>query len=202
MRTPSTSLALVATLALAACGGQSSTGPSSTPVVVDGVESPGEWDDATQVPAFSGATFFYKSDGVRLYLALSVQDATLDANDVVDIRFDNDRNGRRDATEDELALSGDGTFYDDHVLADSWGNLDQEQDGSGAVGASGGTNFFEMTHPLESGDSNDVSVASGDRIGYCLYVFIDGTASDATSLPSGCPEAGDDLSGYLEIDIK
>ncbi len=201
MRTLPTSCALVATLALAACG-SSSTAPLVTPVTIDGVSSPGEWDDATQVPAFAGATFFYKNDGETLYLALSVQDASLGADDELTIRFDNDRNGVMDTGEDNIGVGGDGTFRDAHAEGGSWGFVDQEVDGSGAAGSSGGIDFFELAHPLDSGDTDDFSVSPGDRLGYCLYFFLDGTASDLTTFPSGCQLVGTDLGGYQEIVIR
>jgi hypothetical protein len=201
MRTLPTSFALATTIALAACGSDS-TGPLATPVTVDGVNSPGEWDDATQVPAFAGATFFYKNDGENLYLALSVQDASLGAADILSIRFDNNRNGVMDTGEDNLGVSGDGTFRDGHAEGGSWGFADDEVNGTGAAGSSGGVDFFEISHPLDSGDANDFGVSSGDRLGYCIYFFLDGTASDATTFPTGCEVAGEDLSGYQEIDIR
>jgi hypothetical protein len=201
MRTLPTSFALATTIALAACGSDS-TGPLATPVTVDGVSSPGEWDDATQVPAFAGATFFYKNDGENLYLALSVQDASLGAADILSIRFDNNRNGVWDTREDNLTVAGDGTFDDAHAEDGSWGIVDQEMNGSGAAGFSDGADFFEISHPLDSGDPDDFAVSSGDRVGYCIYFFLNGTASDATTFPTGCQVAGEDLSGYQEIDIR
>jgi len=202
MRTLPTSFALATMLVLAACGSGTPTALLSTPMTIDGVSSPGEWDDATQGPAFAGATFLYKNDGENLYLALSVQDASLGADDQLVLRFDNDGNGVMDTGEDNLGVGGDGDFQDAHAEGGFWGIADQEVDGDGAAGFSGGTDFFEISHPLSSGDADDFSVSSGDRIGYCVYFFLDGTASDATTFPTGCQLVGNDLSGYQEITIR
>ena len=49
-----------AVLIVGACS--DATGTSDTqPVVIDGLRGQHEWDDATSVQAFSGATFLYKT---------------------------------------------------------------------------------------------------------------------------------------------
>jgi hypothetical protein len=63
-------------------------------------------------------------------------------------------------------------------------------------------NFFEVVHPLNSGDPEDLAVAHGAVVGYCLRYFQDNSASDATTYPVGCAGAGADLSGYAELIVR
>lgn len=170
--------------------------------VLDGVRTPGEWDGAASVPAFDGATFFYMNDGVNLYVALEVEDETLGADDVVQIRFDNQRDGGWDEGEDNISLTGSGAFNDLHASATSWSVFDDQQDGAGGAGASGGTNFFEMAHPLDSGDPQDFALSPGDTVGYCIVYRMDGVGVTATTFPIGCHMSGDDLSGYAELEVS
>jgi len=60
-------------------------------------------------------------------------------------------------------------------------------------------NFFEMVHPLNSGDPEDFALAHGAVVGYCVRYFQDHSASDATTYPVGCASASADLSGYAEL---
>lgn len=170
--------------------------------VIDGVRSPGEWDAATSVEVFAGATLFFMNDGVDLYLALEVDDGTIGADDRVEIRFDNTRNGVFDANEDNIAVSGTGAFSDMHSSATSWAIFDGQQDGAGAAGASGGKNFFEMVHPLNSGDPQDFALSSGDAVGYCLSYRMDGSLVSAAIFPAGCQFDGNDLSEYAELVVN
>lgn len=170
--------------------------------VLDGVRSPGEWDGATSVPAFDGATVLYMNDGVNLYLAFEVEDETLGADDNVRFRFDNQRDGAWDEGEDNFSLSGAGNFTDLHASATGWSIFDDQQDGAGAAGASAGVNFFEIAHPLDSGDPQDFALSPGDTVGYCVIYRMDGVGVSATTFPIACHMSGDDLSGYAELEVS
>lgn len=100
-----------------------------------------------------------------------------------------------------LRLVGDGSFHDNHETGGNWGLADKIQNGTGAAGAEGGANSFEISHPLGSGDPSDFSLSAGDRPGFCLRCFKDNVASDATTYPSGCvlTSGGPSVYDVLEI---
>lgn len=172
------------------------------PPTVDGVRDPGEWDDATSVPAFTGATFLYQNDDENLYLALEVDDPTFTGSDRLDLRFDNARDGSLDDGEDNLRVDVTSGFADAHFSGGSWSSDDSQQDGAGAAGGSGGTNFFEIVHPLDSGDPDDFSLSTDDLVGYCIIYFEDGTSNADTTYPSTCNTFGSDLTGFAELSVE
>jgi hypothetical protein len=202
MRSSAARFALV--VLVIACGGSTTPSDATThhPVVIDGVRGAGEWDDATSVPAFGGATFLYKTVGDTLFVALDVADPTLTVDDVLQIRFDDTRNGTFDTIEDGLSVTGAGAFGDTHGNGSAWSIVDEHPDGSAAAGQSGGDNFFEISHPLASGDAEDFSLQRGDLVGYCLIYFQDGTATSQTTFPLDCNAAGADLSGFATLVVQ
>lgn len=156
----------------------------ATGVKIDGIKSPGEWNGASSVAVFSGTTLYYMNDDENLYLALEVEDETLTPEDRFEIRFDNTLDGVDTAGDDELnALLDD---LSDQHFSPSWGVVDAQQDGEAAAGSSGGVNFFEVAHPLNSGDPDDFALSVGSSVGYCLRYFDDGTSTSSTSYPTDC----------------
>lgn len=198
-----TATMLAAVVIVGACSSSTSSDASGhSPVVIDGQRSGGEWDDATSVPAFSGATFLYKTVGDTLYVALEVADPTLTPDDVLDIRFDDNRNGVFDTVEDGLSVTGAGTFVDTYGNGSFWSIADNHSDGSAAAGQTSGKDFFEIGHPLASGDPEDFDLQRGDLAGYCLIYFKDGTATSQTTFPQDCNVAGSDLSGFAPLTVR
>lgn len=176
--------------------------------VIDGVQGPGEWDSAAQIPVFSallpGGTIFIMNDATNLYFALSIPDATLGADDALRIRFDNDHNDIVENGEDNLALRGDSVFTDAHFSgsSSSWGFQDNQEEGTGAAGQAAGVNFFEIAHPLNSGDPFDISVVSGDTLGFCVTYLFDGTIYPADSVfPALCIGGYPNQSLYADLAI-
>lgn len=169
------------------------------PVTVDGVRGPLEWYGATEVALFQGATMVHRTDGTLLWLGFEVEDATLEANDVLRVRFDDEANGTLDAGENEISVTTS-RFFDLHYNGEFWARSDTESNGEGAVAATGdGTNFFEFGVPLNSGDPLDFELTTGSALGYCVIYTKDGTATTATTHPAGCNRAGDDLSGFATL---
>ena len=156
---------------------------------IDGSLGAGEWDDAASWSVFSGAyagsTLYMMNDLDNLYMALSVVDPTLAANDIMEVRFDNGNNGTSDLGDDELFLRPS-VFTDSHFSGAAWGVPDIQQDGTGAVQDLGATNVFEMAHALNSGDGFDFSLSAGDTVGFCLRYFDDGLATNASIFPVSC----------------
>jgi hypothetical protein len=170
--------------------------------VVDGVMSPGEWDNAGQItfpvnlPASTGggttpATLYVMNDTDNLYLALRVQRASLDRSSV-GFEFDNDHDGIREAGDDAIHLNGSpnfpSAFFDSFrgpcagdppgslTCADNDNQVGATNDGQGAAANDGTDSVYELSHPLDSGDDpHDFSLGAGDVVGFQVWVrFIVG----------------------------
>lgn len=77
-------------------------------------------------------------------------------------------------------------------------SLDAQQDGMTAGSyLMDGTAFIEVSHPLNSGDVNDIAIAAGDRFGLCVSYFDDNTVSRAS--PLGCELTGNEQDRYVVI---
>jgi hypothetical protein len=174
---------------------------------IDGVRGPGEWPPAAEVPIFPaalpGSTLLVMNDTENLYIAASVTDPTLSGTDMLWIRFDNQRNGVPDDGDDDLFLRADGWFRDAHYEAavPSWGILDGVIHGTGRVGAAAGVNFFEIAHPLNSGDPEDMAVVPGGSIGVCVEYLRDGVSASDTTFPRDCHLAQNAQSLYADLDL-
>lgn len=165
---------------------------AATPPTIDGLLSPGEWDSAAQVLVFSGLgneTFYVMNDATNIYLALRVLDPTLSPNDIMEVRFDKAHNGVHDENDDSVQAKPS-AFLDRYFhfagSSGSFGNLDPLQNGSSAATGNGATNFFEISHPLNSGDIRDIDASPGDTLGFCLTYFKEGTATSSTMYPTNC----------------
>jgi hypothetical protein len=161
--------------------------------VIDGVISPGEYDDGCVGPVTESAgptgyqiTVCEQNDEKNDYYAIQVGDLTNDTGQLGDspvLWFDNDHGGT-------VTMSGSGCTYgqpdedqigwEADVFVDGFycrapegftGGLDFKLpfDGSAArkfVGGQGAT--YEFSHPLDSGDVDDYSLALHDTVGWCL----------------------------------
>lgn len=87
-------------------------GAGSTPTI-DGTISSGEWDDASNV-TFNETTVFVKQDGVNLYIAFNVTDATYSDYDECGIAFDVDHDRSATLQTDDIwfTVMRNGTIYE------------------------------------------------------------------------------------------
>ena len=158
------------------------------PPTIDGTISPAdEWDEAAQVSVFTGpyadSIFYVMNDENNLYLALRVVDSTFTANDIVSVRFDNDHNGLLSSLDDKLYPTTTGFRDSYYNSALGWLSDPYQVDGSSAAGILEGANFFEISHPLNSGDPYDFSLSEGDIVGFCLSYFNDGLCTGESVYP-------------------
>jgi hypothetical protein len=165
------------------------------------------------------ATLFVMNDGTNLYLGVKVVRTQLNTGnlgfglDQVAFEFDNDHDeGPPEEGDDILLLSpglsilGVSAFFDEvrttrppcPVGVGLCGFLDIQldapgtNDGAGAATNNGSFSFFEMAHPLDSGDDlNDFSLAPGSTVGFTLLVnlwsltpFCTSECSASTPFPS------------------
>ena len=71
------------------------------------------------------------------------------------------------------------------------------------VGRIGNYNHFELLHPLDSGDANDIAAAYGSTIG-ARFIFFDESGSDKRSItvyPQGVSAQDADQSNWVDIVI-
>jgi len=148
---------------------------ASVAPTIDGVVGAAEWADASQASFSIGWTLvgdlWVMNDANNLYLAVKIADSSLTVMDRLYFGFDGNNNGVREAGDDLLGSMGDGTFMDFF-----WGPTTKfdtaeggTSDGEGKASGSGGFNYFEMGHPLNSADdAHDFSLAPGNTIGFHL----------------------------------
>ncbi len=204
---------------------------------IDGVLSPGEWDSAGSIdfsvtlPGNDGggttpAILFVMNDGTNLYLGLKIVRSALGSANVV-FTFDNNHNGVPGVENGDDVLGFSFTFLD-NVRTNAppcppgppgyCGPRDAEiggsTDGQGAATNDGEFSFYELSHPLNSGDPNDFSLSAGQTVGFTLSVtlfsLVQPCSSDCganTIFPiGGCCNAGDIVIEprviRVDIDIK
>lgn len=143
---------------------------------VDGTFAAGEWECASTVPFsanISGgsapASLHWMNDGANLYLAVRVQQPSLDKVNNLRFDFDNDADGVPEEFDDAIGYAAGG-FFDQYLDARclnrnqaGCGTADTPH-GAGAVGNASGWTTFELSHPLTSQDGQlDLSVPAGAR---------------------------------------
>ncbi len=165
---------------------------SGTPTI-DGVISPGEWDNAgfadfpVNLPE-GGTTpgrVFAMNDASNLYLAIRFSRSIVDPGNTASFEFDNDHAGGARVIGDDVILfnpSANIGFLDE-VRATAppcpsgalCGFRDTDvggtNDGAGAFGNDGTFTVYEFSHPLDSSDdANDFSLRAGDTVGFTLFI--------------------------------
>ena len=174
---------------------------TGTPTI-DGVRGAGEWDAASPKAVFtglSGSLLYVLLDDTNIYLALWVPDGTLTITDQFRIRIDGDHDGLNTQGDDELGITGTGIFFDLHYDSGFWNQGDPFAHGSAAVGPLDGGAFYEVAHPLNSGDPFDISAAKGDTLGLCVRYNNAGVASNQDVFPTDCMNSVTQQSQYVDV---
>ena len=187
--------------------------------VIDGIESPGEWDDAEchTNPVLDGAsdlTICVKNDQDNLYVAVEVPNQTYSdpgepGFDFLNLLFDNDNDGVVEVGDDRLGLRYDNAVVNDgfnptgvphHNSADTSDGgtndivaaLTHTNPGSNTVG----TYFAEYQHPLDTtDDAHDFSLSVGDVIGFAFRMADGDVAGTDFYWPATVPP------GWAQITI-
>ena len=170
---------------------------------IDGARGAGEWDGAAVLAVFDGmpgSLLYFMNDSENLYLGLWVPDTSLTSFDFFDARFDSDHNGALDNGDDQLRLFGSSIFQDNHYQF-FWNQVDGSKDGSGMAAADSAGAFFEISHPLNSGDPKDISAAPGDTIGVCVQYALEALASFGRNFPFACISHANQQAEYLDLVI-
>jgi peptide/nickel transport system substrate-binding protein len=128
------------------------------------------------------------NDASNLYIGVEIADDDLNTgspDDALGIYFDNNNDGVWQDGEDSIALYASVGFKDRFLSGYPVKIYDTDaggtNDGAGAVSASGGKNYFEMSHPLKSADStHDFQLNLGDTIRFD-FGYRDGGVGPATA---------------------
>jgi hypothetical protein len=154
---------------------------------IDGVINAAEWanaDTEAWTTTSTSGILYMMNDGSNLYIGVIINDDDFASNDGFAVSFDNDNGGEivREVGDDYVQAVGASQFYDSHwggaslVSDDSPGGT---IDGQGAGSHQGSSNHFELSHPLDSGDTgHDFSLSAGQTIGFLLSILLDASWQD------------------------
>lgn len=181
---------------VAACGDSGAAGPDIDPPgfgtpSIDGTANAVEWANAQSFAVFGGdpnldgSTLLVMNDDNNLYFAVRTPDPSLDPNDSFEVRFDNSGDELYTEGDDIVAITGASGFRDGHLAGQNY-TEDAQQHGAGAIGAAGGAVHAELSHPLSSGDPDDISVSPGQEVAFCVRYLEKGGGGDNSAFPVAC----------------
>lgn len=171
---------------------------------IDGVISPGEYGSCIG-PVTQGIYVFTiceTNDNHNDSYAIQINDLTGPTqDDLAAIFFDNGQGSIAacgNGVDDLLLLNGttaNPQFVDANYCATSGWNIDVLSGGTNdatmAVTFTPGVGYvYEVTHPLDSGDSKDYALTTSSTVGWC-FIYYDGpSGTPQVQYPSGCFGAG------------
>jgi len=157
--------------------------------IIDGSLSASEWGSAgyfdfiVNTP-YGGTTpgrLFAMNDEDSAYFGLRFVRSAADPGNAFAIEFDNDGNGAITDGDDGIILNPSVGFVD-LFRSSGFGcppsmlcsfrdtEIGGARDGAGAFANDGTYTIYEFSHPLNSGDSFDFSLAAGDTIGMAPFI--------------------------------
>jgi len=171
----------------------------SAPPTIDGVISPGEWDDAQEVDMGNGVTAYVMNDDHYLWIAWDdPNDNTLDAFDQVGIYFDDDHDHCWDTTsgtdEGNYWASWDGTswvnefrgiWYDFATYSYRFLPTVTASDLVSSGSVSSGHMQYEVRVDLTTGA---LQASPGDTVGFYFWCWDAGSFLPDGSWPAGLSE--------------
>lgn len=172
---------------------------------IDGILDPKEWLNAGRVDflinlpggGITPASFFVMNNRKQLYVALRLRQPAMPAASTVSMELDANGDGVLSDGDDGLLLNPDaGVGFVDLVRTSAspcppnslCGFFDTTvggtADGSGAFGNDGTYTVYEMAHPLNSGDPNDIAMKRGQVIAFFVsFRLITGNVIADTNFP-------------------
>ncbi len=206
--------------------GHSLTSLCSVVPTIDGVISPGEWNDAQAINVLleyqdldpnttqHEAVLYFKNDESNLYLAVVIIGEDYDSMslDYAVWWFDNDHDGIIEAGDDGLVIRSDGLtmdVYRQNPIGRQWAMDTYDGGTDDLVGAVNHTNTsgigdytFEYQHPLDTADdTHDFSLKPEDTVGF-LFQYFDtwgGTRDDVAYSLVQTTDGGYALAGYCDF---
>jgi len=173
-------------------------GWAATPPIIDGTFSSKEWQSAATIEfnitynigdRITPGILYVLNDASNLYLGVKVKDTSFNQGDVLEFFFDNNNTGVMTKGDDVLqfdvtALMTSHIGFFDEFLNSYPAGLGQTEDravvggttdGTGAGSGDGQYDYFEISHPLNSGDKgHDISLKPGDTFGLLVRYDDDG----------------------------
>lgn len=160
---------------------------------VDGIKGVGEWDNASSVDLagvgpLAGSKLYVMNDGTNVYVAFEIIGDPTAGDDFVHVRFDNDLDGVDTVGDDLIGLYPAPGFVDGYFNGSTWGpESPLFSHGGGATDVSGGVQFFEIFHPLSSGDATfDFDLTGNDLVGFCALYSLNSFGFLGAAYPAGC----------------
>jgi hypothetical protein len=174
---------------------------------VDGVFALGEWDRAGTIDLAinlpeGGTTpgrIYVMSDRTNLYFAVRLERGFIDQAASAAFYFNNGDGGTSLAPGDDgivfdVFCCTDQRFFDIfyytnsscpafYLCSDEDVNAGGNTDGRGGFSNNGTCSFFELSHPLNSGDPHDISLATGQTIGCWPFVRLLNATNYADTFP-------------------
>src|SRR2546425_314219 len=172
-------------------------GWAATTPTIDGTFSSKEWQSSATIEfnitynigdRITPGVLYVMNDANNLYLGIKVKDTSFNQGDVLEFFFDNNNTGVMTKGDDVLqfdvnALMTSHIGFFDEFLNSYPAGLGQTEDravggttdGTGAGSGDGHYNYFEISHPLNSGDKgHDISLKPGDTFGLLVRYDDDG----------------------------
>lgn len=165
---------------------------------IDGTFGAAEWscaESTTFTASISGgdtpAEIYWMNDADNIYFAIRVQQSSLDKINTLRIDFDNDGDGVAERNDDAIGYDADlGSFFDEYLTQkcenrsqSGCGDADGLSDGSGMVDNDGTWTVFELSHPLNSGQAQDIAAAVGQAFGFYVTLLSGNGAQGNTQFP-------------------
>ncbi len=183
---------------------------ASTAPTIDGVIGVAEWANAGTLPitvnlpegGTAAGTMFAMHDNTDMFFAMSVPRTALEQQDTIfSIEFDQVHGTGFSDNNDDVIVLNTGGFFDDVRTnlppcpagspPGQCGPKDVDvippgtTDGSGAVTNDGTNTMWELSHPLSSGDTYDISVTTADVVGFRIGISLNSNAAPGfTSFPA------------------
>ena len=153
---------------------------------IDGKIDDSEWASAYKInfiSKYGESTIYVMNDAKNLYIALKIRDTNL--NDiigqfdqiVIDFHTPDDFKAYGQG-DDLIGLAPPRSFDDSHNLGQDQFSADRNIDGEGAVTRIGDFNHFELRHPFNSGDPDDMALGAGGTAAVRFVIFDEGKVSD------------------------
>jgi hypothetical protein len=178
---------------------------------IDGVINSTEWSGAATL-SFSAnlptggttpALLYVMNDATNLYFGLSFAESTPYVGSL-GFEFNADNTGVFKYGDDAIVYNNETkTLYDDFYSNGPWG-MDSLQggtnDGTGAFSTNGTTSFYEMSHPLSSGDPlHDFTLSAGQTIGFNLFLRM---IAPGANYPNGYGDTSyPSVTGFSQLSI-
>lgn len=153
---------------------------------IDGNIEDDEWASAHKVTfnsKYGESTIYVMNDATNLYFALKIRDTNL--GDIIG-QFDQvvidfhlpDDGSPYGAGDDLIGCAPPRSFDDSHNLGNDVFSADRQVDGECAVTRIGNFNHFELRHPFNSGDPQDIALGYGQSVAVRFVIFDEGRVAD------------------------